>query len=390
MIDFLTSARGTALLAELAEADLSDTLRLLTQLRKTYTPEEASAALSLAQARQKAVEKFGADAVRLYFTEEALQQASDPLVRRYRAQVAAGRTVLDLCCGIGADALAFAQMARQVIGVDIDPGRVAMARANAAVLGLTNVEFIAGDVREPQTLPQAEVVFFDPARRDSNARRIHDVARYIPPLATLDAYDAPVMAAKLAPGVDLPKESLEFISVNGDLKEAVLWRGLERPAATLLTADGAYHWPHEPDPLACPLSPPRGWLVEPDPAILRARLVQPLALALGGTLLDPTIAYITTDAPPGSPWVRAWQILDWMPFNLKKLRAYLRARDVGQVTVKKRGSPLSPEELIRKLKLQAGDSRRTVVLTQHDGQAIVVICAEYPYNKDKMLKPFGD
>ena len=38
-----------------------------------------------------------------------------------------------------------------------------------------------------------------------------------------------------------------------------------------------------------------------------------------------------------------------MPFNVKKLRAYLREHGVGQVTVKKRGTAVTPETLIAKL-----------------------------------------
>jgi hypothetical protein len=63
-----------------------------------------------------------------------------------------------------------------------------------------------------------------------------------------------------------------------------------------------------------------------------------------------------------------------MPFNLKKLRAYLRERNVGRVTVKKRGSPLTPEELIAKLKLPGGGEERIVVLTHVRNQPAVLIC----------------
>jgi hypothetical protein len=71
---------------------------------------------------------------------------------------------------------------------------------------------------------------------------------------------------------------------------------------------------------------------------------------------------------------RAWIIDDWMPFNLKKLRAYLRERGVGRVTVKKRGSPLSPEELIAKLKLPGNGVERVIVLTRVLGQPAILIC----------------
>ena len=83
---------------------------------------------------------------------------------------------------------------------------------------------------------------------------------------------------------------------------------------------------------------------------------------------------------PDSPWVRSWKIIDWMPFNLKKLRAYLRERNVGTVTVKKRGTAVTPEELIAKLKLN-GNGSRTIVLTRCRGEHIVMVCDDLTIEK---------
>jgi hypothetical protein len=121
---------------------------------------------------------------------------------------------------------------------------------------------------------------------------------------------------------------------------------------------------------------PRQWLVEPDPALIRAGLVADAAIRFGGALLDETIAYFSTDEKPESPWVRAWRILDWMPFNVKKLRAYLRERGVGSVTVKKRGTAVTPDELIAHLKLKGSESR-TVVLTRCLSQQVVLVCEDF-------------
>ena len=100
-----------------------------------------------------------------------------------------------------------------------------------------------------------------------------------------------------------------------------------------------------------------------------------LALELGGAQLDPEIAYITTDAKPETVWARSWQIIDWLPFNVKKLRAYLREHGVGQVTVKKRGTAVTPETLIAKLKLdRTKNGSRTIVLTRFGGEHIVLVC----------------
>jgi hypothetical protein len=164
------------------------------------------------------------------------------------------------------------------------------------------------------------------------------------------------------------------------LKEAVLWCDGSAPTttATLLIGDAVYQWQTSNshtliDPA---LSEPRQWLIEPDPALLRAGLVQDVAAHFNGTLLNETIAYFTADQKPDSPWLRSWQVLDWMPFNLKRLRSYLREQRVGQITVKKRGTAVTPETLIPQLRLK-GDESRVLVLTRLKGQQIVMICAEF-------------
>ncbi len=378
---FLASDTGARLLADLATADLSDnnTLALLTCLRRRCAPEQAGAALEQARLRLKAVEKFGADAPHMFFTRAALEQASDPLARRYRAQIAAGLDVVDAGCGVGADTLALARAGGRALGLDIDPLRVLLARHNAAALGV-DARFDVADVRVG--LPPADLAFFDPARRTSAGDRIHDVERYDPPLATVRGWRAPRVVAKLSPGVDKAQLApyggqVEFISAGGALKEAVLWLGFDaqRPAATLLLAEGAHHWHAPPRPAETRLSAPRGWLLEPDPALLRAELVADAASAWDAYQLDAEIAYLTADTPPQTPWARAWRVLDWMPFNLKRLRAYLREHNVGTVTVKKRGAAIAPEELIARLRL-SGAETRTLALTRCAGQPAVLVCVD--------------
>ncbi len=257
-----------------------------------------------------------------------------------------------------------------------------MARLNAQALGVT-ARFEVADVRGG--VPEADLIFFDPARRDENGKRIFDVERYQPPLSTVRGWQAGRIMVKLSPGVDLAQleaygGDVTFVSAQGDLKEADLTDcGREHSKdwyrAVLLSGNGEVSiWSRAVDDVAtAPVSQPRGWLVEPDPAIIRAGLVADLAVELGGALLDPEIAYITTDAEPISPWMRAWRILDWMPFNVKKLRAYLRERDVGQVTVKKRGTAVTPEALVAKLKLN-GNGSRTIVLTRSRGEHVTLVC----------------
>lgn len=383
-VDFLTSASGQALLAELQSADLHEDklLRLIAQLRAKYTPEQTSAALATAQLRAAAVDKFGESARQMLFTPDALEQASDAAIRAWRADLYRPAALADLCSGIGSDALSFAAAGASVVGIDLDPVRVAMANFNAAALGV-DAHFVCADVLTHA--PAVENAFFDPARRDANGRRIYNVEQYIPPFSSVARWQYQHTWVKLSPGVDLAQLPLAapcevgFVSVDGALKESYYRTDGARQMHAVLLTGGAVHTLQRP--LDAPEPPavthaPRAWLCEPDAAAIRGGFVRPLAHAHDGTLLDESIAYFTTDTPPNSVWVRAWQILEWMPFNLKKLRAALSARNMGRVTVKKRGSPITPEELSQKLRLK-GQVRGTVVLTQFNGAPIALICADY-------------
>ena len=360
-----------------------DFLRLYQIIERKFPPEIVRAALEIAILRGEAGQKFPF-ADRMFFTREALQQASGWEVATYRADRYAGfDRILDLGCSIGGDTLALARMA-PTIGVDIDELRLVMAKSNVENLDLPNrVDFIRANLIDGlpfglSSLAKKAALFFDPARREGE-KRIFSVANYRPPLNIIRDWikDIPSLGVKISPGVDYReiqsyKAEVEFISVRGELKEAVLWFGSFCTAprrATLLpgrcTLTGE-------NPNSLPLSAPRLFIYEPDPAVLRAGLMAILGSRIGAYQLDPTIAYLTNDQWVKTPFARVWKIEDWFPFGLKRLRTYLRERRVGRVTIKKRGSPLVPETLIRELRLQ-GDEERVVFLTQLMGKPIVIV-----------------
>jgi hypothetical protein len=123
------------------------------------------------------------------------------------------------------------------------------------------------------------------------------------------------------------------------------------------------------------VSEPLAYLYEPDSAVLRAGLVANLGLQMNSCQLDPDIAYLTADTFQPTPFARAWRVIDWFPFQLKRLRAYLREHHVGEITVKKRGSPIEPEALIHDLRL-SGNEKRVVFLTHLEGRPIVIIAVD--------------
>jgi SAM-dependent methyltransferase len=386
--DLLTPAGQQTLHAAVALAPREiDFLSHFQTLSRSHSPELARLALEIAILRLKAAQKFPF-ADKMYFTRQALEQATPYEVSTYRAErFRPFSLLLDLGCSVGGDTLALAAIG-PTLGLDLDPLRLAMAQANLAALGLSDrASFLQADLTHPLpfSISSSHPLFFDPARRIDH-RRLFSVQDYHPPLSIIHDWlpHHPALSIKLSPGVDLSELSdydaeIEFISLRGELKEAVLWFGPLRTVsrrATLLPGPHTLTAPPEGGPPST-LHAPQACLYEPDPAILRAGLVTTLAARLNAAQLDPDIAYLTAQEYTPTPFARAWHIEDWFPFNLKRLRTYLRQRDVGHVTVKKRGSPLEPTALIHSLRL-SGSQERLLVLTHLQGRPIVIICQHLP------------
>ncbi|MEV7686440.1 methyltransferase domain-containing protein [Streptomyces bungoensis] len=376
----LLTPEGRALLDEVRDTDPAQELAVATRLRREHPAELVSAALGQARLRQRAAAKFGPeDAGRMFFTPNGVEQSTRASVAAYRARrfTELGVTsVADLCCGIGGDAIALARAGIRVLAVDRDPLTAAVARANAEALGLAElIEVREADVTQVST-EGYDAVFADPARRGGRGR-IFDPEAYSPPLswAVATALGAPRAALKVAPGIPheaVPAEAeAEWISDGGDVKEAVLWFGTEPGLvrATLLPGPRTLRSRGLPDP---PVRPVGRYLYEPDGAVIRAHLVAEVAEEVGGGLLDETIAYVTADELCATEYASAYEITDRLPFNVKKLKALLRERQVGVLTVKKRGSAVEPEELRRKVRPQ-GPNAATVFLTRVAGAPTMLI-----------------
>lgn len=376
----LRTEEGEALLTSLAAYDPARELAVATRLRREHPAALVSAAIGQARLRQRAVAKFGEeDARRMFFTPAGVEQSTRRTVAAHRAARFAAlgvRRVADLCGGIGGDAIALARAGIAVLAVDRDPLTAEVARANAQALGLDSlIEVRCADVTETDTSAY-DAVFVDPARRGGRGR-IFDPEAYSPPLswAVGAARSRPHAALKVAPGI--PHEAVpadaeaEWISDGGDVKEAVLWFGTEPSAvgATLLPGPHTLSGRGLPDPEV------RGvgrYLYEPDGAVIRAHLVAEVAQELDGGLVDGTIAYITSDELRPTPFATAYEITDELPFNLKRLKALLREREVGHLTVKKRGSAVEPEEVRRKVRPQ-GRNAATVFLTRVAGAPTMLV-----------------
>ena len=357
-----------------------DLLSVITDLRSRHDPDVASAIADTALLRTRARAKFP-DSDRMLFDRPGLEQATPyPIALHRVARLPDGEPdrIVDLGCGVGGDALAFTRVA-PTVGIDTDPNRLRLAVHNCQEAGGPYpFDPVLGDVMTVAPL-QAQVVFADPARR-SGPRRLRGLGSYLPPVgALIDRWrpHAQLMAIKVAPGIEDDEisqgASVEWVSLDGQLREAVIWLGgRDDPGVRRATVLPSGATVTGPEPNDIPINAIGRYLHEPDDAVVRARLVRCVAEEIGATMIDADIAYLTSDAPADSPMVTSFRIDEVMPFNLKRLRSRLTDLDVGVVTIKKRGSPITPEELRPRLRLRGSRSATLILTRTHDGPLVAI------------------
>jgi len=375
-VHWLLTDDGQALLAAATAAE-GTALQVQKQLREKAEPDRVAAALGQVELRRHAATKLGDDASAMYLTREGLEQATRTRVAAHRAARVAfgGPSVIDLTCGIGGDLVAFARAGLTAAGIDLDPLRVAMARANLAALGLAGAVEV-GDATMIDTAPFA-TAYADPARRGARGRAFR-ADDWAPPWSFVASMLSTPSCVKVAPGIphSLVPEGVEaeWVSDAGEVKEAVLWSPALATAArraTVIGRGGLATLTEEDDPGAG-TGPVAAYLYEPDGAVIRAGLVTAVAAGVRGHLLDRRIAYVAADAAYQSPFARSYRVAAELPYREKQLKAALRERGIGTLTIKKRGVDVVPEQLRARLDLR-GDEVATIVLTRVGGEGTALL-----------------
>jgi hypothetical protein len=363
-VAYLRSEAGAQALRDVDGYPLTGATRIsdIASIR-TQFGDHAPALVETVLLRRRAAAKF-TDPSHWLFTDDALQQATAQPVAEHRARRLAGATVHDVTCSVGTELAALSDSAGFVVGSDVDPVRLAMARHNVG----DDVALCRADALRPVT--RDAVVVADPARRRSGRRRF-DPLDYSPPLdRLLDVYRGRDLVVKCAPGIDFREVErvgfageIEVTSFGGSVREACLWSsglaeaGIRRRATVL---DGPEQIT-DAEPDECPVAAVGRWIVEPDGAVIRAGLVRHYAARHNLWQLDPDIAYLSGDDLPNG--VRGFEVLEELGYSEKRLRERLSAHDAGAVEILVRGVDVDPDALRLRLKLR-GSRHVSVVITR--------------------------
>ncbi|MBI1375586.1 MAG: methyltransferase [Phycisphaera sp.] len=367
--------------AAMAIADFD--LAAITRLRKRWDADLVHGAIELTKARRKLADKFGDDAARMVADIVGAEQATSVDVAEHKARrfVEAGvARVVDLCCGIGGDAIGLARIdtITDLALVDMDADKVAMAHHNVAAVarrdGLT-INDVAADVESLDLgalVGNGGAFHIDPSRRDDTRRlwRYEDMQPG-PDLIERLIAACPDGAIKLGPGVDfdaLPPGEVEIINRGGTLVQAVLWTGrLARHTRTATRLPDNVSLHGEPGGAPCDESP-RRYLLAVDPAVERADLIGVLSDELDAPALHPALGLLSSDTLIDSPWVTPFELIDEMPWRMNRVKQRLHELDAGIVDVKTRGKAVDADKTAAQLR--GNGERHLTVFVLRFGQQV--------------------
>ncbi len=371
-LEFCRSLAGEALLA----APLPDEpLAALTALRKVCPSDQAAAVMEVRNVRRRAARTGkppAAIAGRMLGVDTLLQQASSlrlaTYVGRRLAPIAGNRSTLDLCCGLGVNAIGLAMAGANVIGYDRSAPAVFCASHNASIAGVGGqCRFAAADVTQ-LSLEADAVIHIDPDRRPTGRRTVSldDSSPAEPFLRTLPAATR-AGVIKLSPALptsalaDWPGVQLEHLSENGICKQLLCWWGADLGAAAKATI--VFGDPAGPESISLPagqapaaaIAEPGQWLIEPDAAVIAAGGTDDLAAwateqGVPAWRIAWGLDWLFADEPIDTPLATCFHILRTAPGRQRDVAAAVAELKGGIVEIKPRGLKLDTDALQKRLR----------------------------------------
>ena len=345
-------------------------------------------------------------------------------------------SLTDLTGGFGVDFAFMSTAFDRATYVELNPGLFAIATANFAAIGLTNVTAHNADaVSILETMPSREtadgsscapkasrpqpisLIFLDPARRDTHGARTYaisdctpDVLALLPTLLAKGDY----VLLKLSPMLDWRKalsdlgpqhvSEIHILAVNNECKELLFLLQQQADALTVFCVNDAQTFaftptlappspsspsssepssvrrdsvaPSSPSSPSSPVPSPSSFLYEPNAALMKAGCFAELAARYALAPLAPNShLFLSPTLLPTFPG-RRFRLDAVTTMNKRDLRQHLAA--VSRANITTRNFPLSVADLRKRLKLSEGGSTYIFATTLANGQHVLLVCSPCP------------
>lgn len=412
-----------------SEADVSDLL--------LHTPREADGIDLREAARQIAARQTARQKLPLWAATRGLrygqhinmEQCSSEQAAAYKARLVQRvrpQAVADLTGGMGVD---FAMMGRalpsaRLTYVERDEALCCLARHNFPLLGLPSAQVVCAQAEEAlPLLPRQDLIFMDPARRDTHGQRTYALDECTPrviSLLPLLREKTAWLLLKLSPMLDVQQavrelggaEEVHIVSVEGECKELLILSRLAHGSKESNNSNEKIEKIDSKDSTAspdfpaslpihcvnlsraglsdflftraeereadCPLAASVGrYLYEPNASVLKGGALKTVALRFGLLKLAPNSHLYTADRYvygfPGRAFRYEGEYNP--PKGKKKKTDCAAAEPLARASITVRNYPLTPDELRRRLRLRDGGATTLFATTLADGRHALLRCA---------------
>lgn len=330
----------------------------------------------------------------------SMEQCSSQTTAEYKAEAAkrlteeanngVSGTFVDLTGGFGVDFSYISRHFSRALYVEQQAALCRIAEHNFKVLQLHQTEVFNTDAESfLSTLDQADLIFLDPARRDSAGNRTYAITDCTPDALALKPLlldKAPIVMLKLSPMLDWRKAASDFkgavsevhiLAVDNECKELllVLTRGINEQARVFCVNDNFVLSYKTTDTFLTQHTDEIGidafkYICEPNTAVMKAGcftlIEQRYSVRRIGVNSN---LFVSHNAPQDFPG-RVFIVDAVSTMNRRELKAMLQ--DVTQANITVRNFPLSVAELRKRLKIKDGGDCYIFATTDAAGRHLLV------------------
>ena len=349
----------------------NDDVRQLALRGKKEPEVELDYALNQIAGRQKArikIPSWAAIDDIIYPPHLSMEQCSSEATARYKERIAGkGQLMVDLTAGFGVDMAFMSQGFKRAVHVERQEQLCAISSENYNHLGLHHIEVVCGNGEAYlHTMPHADLLYIDPARRDEHGARTYGIADCTPNvLELLDEMleKSDRLIIKLSPMLDWRKavsdvrfvREVHIVSVDNECKELLLVVSKINTPLKIFCVNNDEVFEYDPQEKAYGAqSMPEAFsfLYEPNASVMKAGCFDLIAKRFGIAQLDKNSHLFVSDSEVEAFPGRAFIIEKVCSMNKRDLKDALTGIDKANIAV--RNFPMSVAELRKRLRLKDG------------------------------------
>lgn len=368
----------------------------ITQLALQKNPfPETNWTLILQQiaAKQKATTKLPSwfKTPNIYYPSKvSVEQTSSEKTARYKSDLIAGNSLLDLSGGFGVDDFYFAQRFDQVIHCEIEATLSEIVQHNFKQMGVSNIDCVSGDSEVTLTNlnKSFDWLYIDPSRRNEAKGKVFMLKDCLPNVPEkLDFYYrfTSNLMIKTAPILDITAglselqnvKAIHIVALENEVKELLWiiekdWIGNPKITTINLTKEKTETFSFEWNSVAvAEYSEPRTYLYEPNAAIMKSGGFDWISAQFKLKKLHPHSHLYTSDTLIEFPG-RVFAIDQIVPYNKTKMK--LLGNQKANITI--RNFPDTVENIRKKWKINDGGNCYSFFTTDMNNHKIVLLCSK--------------